>query len=613
MTAAGGGGGGFEGIDPPLLSQLMQSMKSGVSAAAPVAAGYMSRFSALGLDTSRVSRLQQDYNWAQGQQSMLQRRYDLASHQPSGQWVNGMATSGAGELEYTTPQQAQAAGANAGQQFKDGKISATEFLALLREHEYDPDWQTGAMRAIGQEGLWAIREDDAIPYGAQGQPDMKALALAVAAALANGVTFPGPAVEDDPGDEDLTLLAPLLAYANFPPQVLATLGKEAMAPGYAFYAPEVWAALEASPGAAAMFIQQNAPQIVWYINAGDHGGGLPDDQMTAFLGVLKAGTIDIRSSDPQLGGQAVTALVKAYYDDQGAHAPSQFDALYGQVIEDYWPDVMFSITSTATDPHGYLKSPDGMHLSPDQWAAFVREAMWDPTTAAKLLANAHAQDAYWLGQANKLPGNSGDSYALQAGLVAGFFDSQATWVYNKQGSNSGAWKSGVISAIGPAVGDAISLVTEPGQWASTFATSAINFIATNVLTGVVNGLPNGSGPPAPALSTWQGTHERNAVDAFDDATPQLIEEDNEQDPAHQLQALVQSVQYYDKGSFVVKVKGKPNPQIMKPSQMSPQQLQAYNAWLNDPAVWAKTMDAGPDVAWGQGYWDYTGQENTTPQ
>lgn len=604
-AAAGGGGGGFEGIDPPLLSQLMQSMKSGVNAAAPVAAGYMSRFSALGLDTRAISRLQHDYNWAQGQQSMLQRRYDLASHQPSGQWVNGMATSGAGALQYTTTQQAQAAGAKAGQQFTDGKISASQFLALLREHEYDPDWQTGAMRVLGQEGLWDLAHDDAIPYGSGGQPDMKALALAVAAAMANGVTFADPD-EEDPGNDDISLLAPLLQYADFPPQVLATLGQQAMAPGNYMYAQQVWQALAASPEGSALFIKQNAPYIVEWINAGDHGGGLPDSDFYQFLAVLKAGTVGIKNTNAQLGGQAVSALVMAYYDDQGAHAPAQFDALYGQVIEDYWPDVMFSLTSMASDPNGKLKSPDGMQLSPDQWAAFVREAMWDPTSAAKLLAYAHAQDLYWVNKATNMPGNTGDSFALEGGLVAGFFDAQATWVYNKQGSNAGAWKSGVISAIGPVVGDIVNIVADPGKWASTVTTSAINWVTTSVLTGVVNGLPDGGGPPPPALTTWQSSYERIAVDAFDNATPQLEKED----PL--LVALVDSTKNYDNGSFVVTAEGK-QPRIMPPSQMNAQQLKAYNEWLSDPAVLAKTMDVGPAVAWGQGYWDYTGQEITTPQ
>jgi hypothetical protein len=604
MTAAGGGGGGFEGIDPPLLSQLMQSMKSGVGAGAPVAAGYMSRFTALGIDTSRISRLQQDYNWAQGQQSMLQRRYDLASHQPSGQWVNGMATSGAGELEYTTPRQAQQAGANAAKELQDGKISYAEFMAMLREHEYDPDWQTGAMRTLGEQGLWNIY-NSGVPEG--NSADMKALALAVAAGMANGVTYPDP---DDPetGSVDMVLIAPLLQYANFPPQVLATLGRENMNPLYNPEAQEVWAALAANPEAAALFVQQNASLIVNYVSAGNPIG-IPGDQVNAFLAVLNAGTIGIKKTDAQLGGQAVTALIEAYDNDQGAHASGPFDALYGKVIEDYWPDVMFSITSTASDPHGYLKSPDGMHLSPNQWAAFVREAMWDPTTAAGLLAYAHAQEWHWYKEGYGMPGNSGDSYGLQAGLVGGFFDAQATSVYNQQGSNAGAWKSGVDAAIGPAVSATVNIIADPGQAAATLVTSAISFFSASFLTGVVNGLPSG-GPTPPALSTWQQAHESGAVFAFDNATPQLIKEDDQDDPADLLQGLVDSAKKYDNGSFVVP--GNP-PQIMPVSKMTPQELQAYNAWLNDPAVMAKTLNEGVESAWSQGYYDYTGQEKTSPQ
>jgi hypothetical protein len=333
----------FQGIDPQQLGQLMQSLRKGVNNAQPLVNSYMGRFRRLGLGTTAVTRLQQNYSWSQSQQGMLQRRYDLASHQPSGQWVNGMATSGAGGLRYTTRQQAQTAGANAGKQFRDGKISASQFLAMLRQHEDDPDWQTGAMRSLGQEGLWDIKESGAIPSGTRGQAQLKALALAVAAAMANGVTFPGPA-DEEPGSEDISLLAPLLQYADFPPQVLATLGKEAMAPGSYMYGQEIWQALAANPDGAALFIKQNASTIVPWINAGDHGGGLPDDQANALAAMLKAGTIGIKGTNPQLGGQAVSGLVAAVASNQSGHAAGAVDAAYGPIIQAHWPDVMFSGT-----------------------------------------------------------------------------------------------------------------------------------------------------------------------------------------------------------------------------------------------------------------------------
>jgi hypothetical protein len=591
MTAAGGSGGGFEGIDPPLLSQLMQSMKSGVGAATPVAAGYMSQFSALGLDTSRISRLQQDYSWAQGQQSMLQRRYDLASHQPSAQWENGMATSGAGELVYTTTQQAQKAGANAAEQFNDGKISAAQFLALLREHEYDPDWQTGAMRALGQEGLWSLKQDDAIPYGSAGQSDIKALALAVAAAMANGVTFPDPD-DEGPGSEDISLLAPLLPYANFPPQVLATLGREAMAPGNSIYAPEVWAALAASPEGAAMFVKQNAPQIVWWINAGDHGGGMPDDQMTAFLGVLKAGTIDIKNTDPQLGAGAVSALVQAYDKNSGAHAPSQFDALYGQIIKAYWPDVTYAITSQVPG----TAAPDGMKLTSGDWATFVDEAMRNPDSAAMLLGLAREQRNYWVNEAAN--GSSAADYGLeyQAGLVTGFFDLQASETYKSLGSPS-SWTNAVANYAGDAANLAFDLVINPGDAAKTVVTDVSRDILNAAVSAFTKDLTQGNLGQQPDYSGFQSYNVTQATSLYNSKTPHKLATD----PG--LAALVNSAKDYDGGSFTA--------HINDPAKMTAAQRQAYNEWLSSPAVlgyiYASSDDGqnnGLGLAYNDGYNSY---------
>jgi hypothetical protein len=528
---------------------------------------------------------------------MLQRRYDLASHQPSGQWVNGMATSGAGDLKYTTTQQAQKAGANAGQQFMDGKISASQFLALLREHEGDPDWQTGAMRALGQQGLWDLKEDDAIPYGSAGQSDIKALALAVAAAMANGVTFPDPD-EEDPKSEDISLLAPLLQYANFPPQVLATLGKEAMSPGNNVYAPEVWAALAANPEAAAMFVQQNATQIVWYIHDGDHGGGLPSDETTAFFNVIKAGTLDIKNTDPKLGGQAVTALVQAYDNNSDAHAPGQFEALYGQVIKAYWPDVMFSLTAPASadDPHGYLTSPDGMRLTPAQWAPFIQEAMRDPKTSAMLLDIAHAQGSQWENVASQLAGgpDAGDSYEFDAGVVDGYFDYQAEQVYNQLGSEAGAWKNSVANYIGDFVGIGVDVVADPGAAAKTITVGITKDVITDVLQKGLDAIPTDGPPPPPQYSSWQGSWQSIAAKDFNNSDKHNLAGN----PSRQ--ALVASAAGQP---FLV------NGKIPATSKMTRQQLEAYNAWLNTPAVAQYLIATGGESAWIEGYDSTVTQES----
>jgi hypothetical protein len=603
VNALPDGGGSVVGIDPQQLTQLMTSLKNGVSSAQPLAGNYMSRFSDLGLDTSRISRLKQDYGWAQDQQPMLQRRYDLASHQPSGEWVNGMATSGASYLEYGTQAQAQAAGAKAAKDYLDGKISASQYFAMLEANSGDPDWQTGAGKTLGKDGVARLEQEayDTYPPNTDG---LKALALAVAAALANGVTFPYSSDPEDKDTEDPSVLAPLLQYANFPPQALATLGKEAMAPGNYMYAPQIWKALAASPQGSALFIQQNAPQIVAWIHAGDHGGGLPDDQSAAFLAVLKAGTIGVKGSDPKLGGQALTALIKAYDANPGAHAPGSFQALYGDMVKAYWPDVMFSLTSKATgkdtDPHGYLSSPDGMQLSPDQWAPFVDEAMRDPKTGASLLEYAHAQGSYWQDKSTQAAGgpDAGDSYAFDAGVVNGYFDYQSKKVYDdlvKEGKEAGEWKDKVAEYLGEAVDIGVDVVVDPGEAAKTITVGVTKEVLKEATKFGVDAIPtHGDSPPPPQYSTWQGNYANVASGDFNNSTPANLAGNPDR------QALVDSAQGQP---FVV------NGKILDPGQMNSQQLAAYNAWLSSPPVAKYVIHTGGVAAYQLGYNTTITQQN----
>jgi hypothetical protein len=591
-AADGGGGGGFQGIDPASLATLMGSMKNGTGAAQPAAGGYLGRFGGLGLDTGPVNKLLADYSWATSQQPMLQRRYNLASHQPSGQWIGGMATSGAGDLQFATSAQAQAAGADAAKKFRDGKLSEADFLAQLRQHQGDPDWQTGAMRQLGTDGLWQIRQEG-LPPDSNEQANMQALASAVAAAMANGVKFPDEG-SDDPDSVDMEDIAPLLQYADFPPSVLAQLGREAMAPGYSMYSPMVWNALAKSPEGAALFIRDNAEDIMYYVKAGDHGGGLPDDYQAAFTSMLKAGTVGIKATDPKLGGQAVTALIKAADKDQDKHVPGQMEAVFGQVVQAYWPDVIFSLTSKASgsDPHGYLTSPDGMQLSPSDWGPFIQEAMRDPRTSASLLATAHTQSTTWQDQAAGMAGkNAGDVYEWNAGVVAGYFDYQAKETYSKlveEGKDAGEWKDKVSDYVGDAVGLGVDIVADPGEGIVKPVVKKVTEVAiTDALKFGIGSIPtDGSKPPSPHYSDWQGGWADNAATYFNKSTLAI----RNADPARA--AMWQSAQGQP---FVV------NGQIPPTEDMTPAQLTAYNNWLDSPAVGTLLLNDGPQDAWQGGY------------
>ncbi len=145
---------GFQGIDPPLLAQLMTSLSGGVSRAQPLAGAYLTQFARLGLDTSRVRRLQADYDWADGQLAMLRRRHTLASHQPAGSFTDGMTSAGAGALAFTTAIAARNGGQGAAEKLAAllaaGDDSAAEQqLAALAEHDGDPDYLAGFARWAG--------------------------------------------------------------------------------------------------------------------------------------------------------------------------------------------------------------------------------------------------------------------------------------------------------------------------------------------------------------------------------------------------------------------------------------------------------------------------------
>jgi hypothetical protein len=498
-------------------------------------------------------------------------------------------------MEFPTKGQAQGAGAKAAQDFKDGKITAAQFYALLAQHADDPDWDTGAGKTLGTDYLRILEGESANQDDPDGKQNMQLLAAMAAAAMANGVTFPY-SDDEDKNSEDPSAVAPLLKYASFPPQVLATLGKEAMGPGDSQWDKAIWEALAASPQGSALFIQQNAPQLVDWMSKSDGHGGMPGYVSADVLAVIKAGTIGIKSTDPKLGAQAVTALIKAYDAKPGDHAPDQFDALYGDIVKAYWPDVMFALTSKAsgkdTDPNGYLTSPDGMKLSPDDWAPFIQEAMRDPKTGAMLLDLAHTQGNYWSSKASQQAGgpDAGDSLAFDAGVVDGYFDYQAKKTYDdlvKEGKDAGEWKDKVAEYVGDAVDIGVDVVVDPGEAAKTITVGVTKEVIKEAAKFGIDSInTDNPAPPTPEYSSWQGSYASTAFNDFNNSTPANLANNPDR------QALVNSAQGQP---FVV------NGKIIDPSQMNQQQLTAYDNWLSSQPVATYLIHTGGYAAWQLGY------------
>jgi hypothetical protein len=485
--------------------------------------------------------------------------------------------------------QAAIAGAKAAKDFQDGKLTEPEFLTLLGEHEDDPGWQTAAMRVIGSTGIWNIYESSGFTFD---KANLQPLALAVAAAMAHGVAFHAPAgVSGQAGEQEAaseSVLAPLLAYANFPPKVLLTLGGEAMQPDYDQYAPQIFAALAKDPKLASLFVQQNAPQIVTFLsgeNPAEPGSG----NANAFLPVLKAATIGSKSTDPQGSADAVTALVNAYDKNPNAHTTGAYQGLYAKIVEDYWPDVQAEITNM-TGVDGVLPTQDGTKLTLHAWTAFIDEAMRNPQACKSLMQCAAAASTpgwkTWArlniptaGQdAGGPQGDTTDDGAVglwDSRTIVHYFNGQAKTVYSQLVAEGlppqwletiqGDATSDAFQAL-PAAGDPAAAAATGGAGALQQLTQKFPWLlpapAIGLLEQALTPGPPSSKPYEDIPMPGGSSYATKAMNIYNVATPEERES---------VGALASAKGFLD---------GNPPDHIPQPDSMTPEQLAAFNAWLH---------------------------------
>ncbi len=286
-------GGNFQGIDPSMLQQLIKSLSSGVTGAQPVASSYIGQFNRVGLDTGPIQKLLADYAWASQQQPMLNRRYSLASHQPSGDFTDGWTEEGAGTLFYTTTAAAKGAGTADAKQMQ-AYLDAHDWTGIQKELDAmsqngdDADYMAAFFSQLGPKGLYALSE-----Y-AQGGPSSDAAneqevqqivgsGLAAASfempltmSFLQGMEPENPvdgySTEQLPGGWDTGALAPFLTEGSFSSQWLQTIAPAvlyqkdveegaAMPGGY----DAIFTAIASNPDFAAQFYQQNSGQLDDYM------------------------------------------------------------------------------------------------------------------------------------------------------------------------------------------------------------------------------------------------------------------------------------------------------------------------------------------------------------
>jgi hypothetical protein len=619
------GGDNFQGINPPLLAQLMKSLSSGVNGAQPTASGYVGRFSRLGLDTGPVNKLLADYSWATSQSPMLQRRYSLASHQPSGDFTGGWTSEGAGVLTYSTTAAAQKAGAADAKQLQaylDNRdwTGIQKELTAMSNNTGDSDYMAALFSKLGPTALYQLSL-----YTDEGNSDstrneVKVVVgngLAAASYEMNltnkflqGIAPPNPpagySTAEMPGGWDTGALANFLTQGEFSKQWLQTISPavlyqegvtmgQQLPPGY----DSIFQAIAHNPDYAASFYKDNSDQLTRYMTEPPLYNELANDK--GFGQFIESATIPpYDASDTKPFTANATAFVRLFGSPTDFTSPVVRQAM-AAVAMNYFGDLSGTVTAAAPD------AGSTMGLSSGEWGGFVQNAMEDKTGAAALLTFY----ANWKGQqpldnvANNgqgdgpdTPGHAGYWNDQSLGALDYFFASNYQAAGAKAGDSSSSVKSILLDALdaggatlltsvafGPEAG-AVELLADAGKDAFSSATESTLGKLTEPLAD-----SGGSGNPGADKLAAQLTGVQARWSSLANTTWQESGSQPGKVSAKSIPPVYYNgVQYngdplpYEQqygGSFLDSSGTvKPIDDIAK----DPKALAAYNAWLKDPAI-----------------------------
>ncbi|MEW1859280.1 hypothetical protein AB0399_02665 [Streptomyces sp. NPDC088194] len=557
------GDGDFSGIEPQQLWNMINSIKNrtswdGNGSGAPLVASWLSQAGRIGLDATRLNTINKHFSWAQDQLPMLRRRHSLAAaeaKEESDFGASGMVTAGSGDLgKYKTQEAAQKAGKDAAKKYKDGDITAQQYLQLMQQNEDDPDFAAASCKELGQARLAELE-----PYSSQldsDNPDAGRSVFAnfVATSMRGGMQY-----KDSAGHEDIDFLAPLVTEANFPADVLTDLGTQALLPGNTVYSDQVWKALAADPKAATQFVHDNIKILPTFMQSdSEHRGGLINPNAKDFATVIEAGTIPGPGADANMAADNTTKLVEYYANHQDDHTHPEIQQVFADDIKYYWSDMQASLTDPAPAPHG----PGHVDVSDADWEGFIHESMQNPKSTAELLS--YSQE-----MADQLADSDPDNPWVESasGTLEGTFGFEATTVYQEKKAAGDAdaeeWQDTVSEQLSKAAEAGVDIAFEPGEAGKTVSKAVINDVLDTLNKHIVKIKPKDMGSP-PSTATWRG-------DWKEGAHQQYMKNHNLGDPQQYADIYTGGKPFLDDDGHLI-------------ANATPAQKQAYNEWLKDPAV-----------------------------
>ncbi len=619
-------GGNFQGIDPSMLQQLIKSLSSGVTGAQPVASAYIGQFNRVGLDTGPIQKLLADYAWASQQQPMLNRRYSLASHQPSGDFTDGWTEEGAGTLFYTTTAAAKGAGTADAKQMQ-AYLDAHDWTGIQKELDAmsqngdDADYMAAFFSQLGPKGLYALSE-----Y-AQGGPSSDAaneqevqqivgsglaaasfempLTMSFLQGMEPENLVDGYSTEQLPGGWDTGALAPFLTEGSFSSQWLQTIAPAvlyqkdveegaAMPGGY----DAIFTAIASNPDFAAQFYQQNSGQLDDYMTDPVLYHDLASDP--GFGKFLEAATIPPQGDTSTKAFTANATHFVQLFGGGNVDTSSDVRQAMAAVAMNYFGDIQGTVTAAAPG------AGSSMGLSASEWGSFVQNAMQDKTAAAFLMTS-YAQ---WRGQQtdDSLTSN-GQGDGPDAADHAGYWNDQSVGVldyffasnYQAAGHQAGEGSNAVMEtlteafnagaatlltsvAFGPEAG-AVELLADAGKDAFSSAAESTLGKITGPLADSGGGAGNASDDADKVfsnLTTIQGKWSSDVTTAWNQSVQNHSTATDFPQVYYNGVPYTGNPQQYEQqygGNFL-----NSDGTVMDTSQMNAKQLAAFNAWLQDPAI-----------------------------
>jgi len=672
--------GEFSGIDSTALQGMTNSFKGDKDHLRSRASSYRTEFAGKGMDTSALSELLGICGWMDDQAPMLDRRYHLAlaadQPYPGHQGMVSIDESMVG----TTVQSKKDGKALAGrfdQALDDGDQPSEDLFAALQEHADDADYLKAFYEQVGPKRLQRLTNSmaETMPEGRYGaHPDQISHdrdVLAKTFGTYTKVAFEGRTAQqkqagwnkwfDDfqnPQSRSFqsSYLLALLPGGSQDKDFLVALGDrvwdsnpnrsgaqylEGGSGNGEFgkdHLTQLFHAIGANPEASGEWMDHNYdlmqkiiyPGMIKPLNE-------PQSRMDAFVKMMHAGTIGLKSTNRPLSDQLTARIMMDNWrhqkgDDENLRPYDPIDAYYGQLVTANWSAMVYGITSpigdtlygadpstkgfttrlAQWDQKAFLASQDpnhpGLELGAPLWQALLNESARDPKTAGEesaLFDSFRTQIDNQVDSAKKDTDDHAQDYRMmQRGMMIKAY-SQAfdyaedsiegdanRWADEVNGARTALIKTSAALVEGVAT-DGASAITDLG----TDKAKELGGTATDLLTDYIASKVSVSPEDAPGLAakyksiddkklsvTWQDEYRREAKAQLTGGG--FSSEVTAPVTVHPRNGAAQHftgdpAQYIESpaDNFLNKDKT-----VMDVDKMTPRQRTAYGNWLMDPAI-----------------------------